>query len=197
MRRAVESDGFRADCLEDAAAALDSIRRRAYSLAIVVTDADEGHSCSICREASTYVPVISVIGSCQAEACVHALECGADDCVPRSIPARELIARVRNLLRRFQPAAMPAPGSVELTIAEMRVHVDGQTYELTKGEAEVLAVMAESSPTPITIVDIAERLGARRGTVESRIKSLRTKLGSRLISRGRLGYEYVGEHPND
>jgi DNA-binding response OmpR family regulator len=63
-------------------------------------------------------------------------------------------------------------------------------HELSRGEAEVLTLLLEHAPAPITTMEMARLLPAKRATIESRIKSLRKKLGSdRLVTRGRFGYE--------
>lgn len=55
-------------------------------------------------------------------------------------------------------------------------------------------MLLEHAPTPLPIAVLTEILGAPRGTVESRIESVRSKLGpGRLVSRGSLGYQLVDE----
>mgnify|MGYP001087030917 CR=1 FL=1 len=77
---------------------------------------------------------------------------------------------------------------------EPRHRVGDETRALSRGEAEILALLASSRGRPLTALELLERLPThsrvKRGTVESRIKSLRRKLGpGKLITRGRLGYE--------
>lgn len=79
-------------------------------------------------------------------------------------------------------------------VSAMRVHVEGETHPLSRGETEVLALLVASRGAPMTVLEMLARLPpksqVKRGTIESRIKSLRRKLGpARLVSRGRLGYQ--------
>lgn len=192
LRAALASGGFQAQHLADLSAAREEIRQQKYSMAIIALDPGDSAAAALSREVSALVPVIAVTACCTGEQCVDMLECGADDCVPQNVPERELLARIRNVMRRGMPVEEEASDSIVQALTEMRVRVDGHTWELTKGELDVLSVLVESAPTPLTAVEIAERLGARRGTVESRVKRLRSKLGrDRLVSRGWLGYEYV------
>lgn len=96
------------------------------------------------------------------------------------------------MLTRAKPADGEGEGFALLADA-MRVRVDGRTHDLTRGEAEVLSLLVEHAPRPLTIQQILAMLPeehrVKRGTVESRIKSLRRKLGGRLVSRGQFGYQ--------
>lgn len=181
LEEAVETAGLRSETYPTADAALARLRKRACALAIVGIDAGD----DFYREASTLAPLIVVCHDC-----APVLENGADDCVASTTSPRELAARIHSVLRRI-PHPEEAPS---ISIAEMRVRTGAATHNLTRGEAELLAVLLQHSPTPVAIHTLVELLGARRGTVESRIKSVRTKLGpGRLVSRGSLGYQLMEE----
>lgn len=190
LRATLEAAGFHAECFSTGTAAAAELRARAFSLAILDLDLRDTDPFAMCREVSHHLPVITVASECRAETCVRALECGADDCVVRATPGRELVARVHNVLRRMQGAERY--GTLESSLAEMRVHAGSATHELTRGEADVLSILLEHAPAPVTIERICEELKAKRNTVRSRIKSLRTKVGrERLVSRRSLGYQLL------
>jgi DNA-binding response OmpR family regulator len=192
----LESAGFRAERFRDAESALTTLRRRAFSLAILDLDGAEGSAGSdplaTCREASRLLPVIALISEPDEEARVRTLEAGADDCISHPVAGRELVARIRNLLRR---AEGDHPGERDLetlsvSIREMRIRDEGGMRDLTRGETEVLEQLLAHAPAPVTVARLADVLPVKRSTIESRIKSLRRKLGpGRLVSRGRLGYQ--------
>jgi len=190
LRATLEAAGFRAECYATATSALSELRTRAFALAILGLDLRDTDPYAVCREVSPHLPIITVARECREDSCVRALECGADDCVVRSTTGRELVARVHNVLRR-------APhredyDTLETSLAEMRVRAGDATHDLTRGETEVLAILVQHAPAPVTVTRMCELLPVKRGTIESRIKSLRRKLGKgRLVSRGSLGYQLV------
>ena len=180
LREAVEAAGLHAEIFSSPDTALIRLRTARYALAITAAN-----SIGFCREASALVPVIAI--GCD---CIAALEHGADDCVARMTSPRELAARIQSVLRR----APHAPDLPSISLSEMRVRTGGETHDLSRGEAELLAVLLDHAPTPVPITTLTALLGARRGTVESRIKNVRRKLGpGRLVSRGSLGYQLVEE----
>ena len=192
LRRDIEAAGFRADCFADASSALAALRRRSYALALLELDLAVGDPFRVCREVSSIVPVIAMTADSREDICVQAFESGADDCVVRTLAGRELVARVRNVLRRSagENDATCDLNTLSISLPEMRIRTGDVVHELSRGEAEVLTLLLERSPAPITTVEMARVLPAKRGTIESRIKSLRKKLGpDRLVTRGRLGYE--------
>lgn len=191
LRSFAESAGFPAECFDDPDAAVREMRRRPFSLAILDLSLRGTDPYALCREVSGLAPLITVTSECHADVCVRAFESGADDCVMRPIAERELVARIRNVIRRTDGNAPQHHfDSVSISISEMRVRAGDEVRDLTRGETELLALLLEYAPTPLTPARMAELLSSRRGTIETRIKSLRTKIGREtLISRGRLGYQ--------
>lgn len=188
---AMEGAGFKADCFRDGSTALAFLRKRSFALTILDLDINDTDPFAVCREAARFTPVIAFTTQCATEICVRAFEAGADDCVSQPIAGRELVARVRNVLRRAEESPDDEPFA--LAVAEMRIRDGNVTHDLTKGEAELLALLVARRPAPVTVAEMTVALGAKRGTLESRVKSLRRKLGAeRLISRGRFGYQLLG-----
>ncbi len=189
LRAAIEEAGFRAELFDAARSALPLLHDRAFALAILDLGIEDADPFEVCRDASGVVPLIALASNRAEETCIRAIESGADDCICRPVPDREPIARVRNVLRRTEETGAEHDHLAAM-VSEMRVRVGDDVRNLTSGEAAVLAVLLDHAPSPLTTSEIAVAIGAKRGTVESRIKSLRRKLGGgRLVSRGRLGYE--------
>ncbi|HEX7151104.1 MAG TPA: response regulator transcription factor [Thermoanaerobaculia bacterium] len=196
LKSAIEAEGYRAECFTRRDAAVAAIRRRGYSLVLLDLEVDDGYE--LCRVAHEAHPVICLTDDNSDASCVRAFESGADDCICRPFSFRELVARIRNLLSRTEGARdeSVALDAVEIFISAMRIRVGGRMMELTRGETEILALLVEHAPAPLTVSRMLEMLPAgsevKRGTVESRIKSLRRKLGAdRLVNRGGFGYQLV------
>jgi two-component system alkaline phosphatase synthesis response regulator PhoP len=115
---------------------------------------------------------------------VIGLELGADDYVPKPFSPRELVARVRAVLRRLAPPS--AEGTVidagRLTInpARHQVTLDGEPVELTPTEFTLLTTMAAAPGQVFSRARLLDALGldyeGLERTVDSHIKNLRAKI---------------------
>jgi DNA-binding response OmpR family regulator len=193
LRAAAETAGLHADLFDRAAPALTLLRERSYCLVIVDLAIADTDPYALCREVSPLVPVIALTDTPDPEVFVRAFESGADDCLRRPIAHRELVARIRNVIRRANAGRTIEEerfADLSLVISEMRVRIGNKASDLTRGETELLAALLSHAPSPVTIDRIAQDLGAKRATIGSRIKSLRKKLGpDRIVSRGKFGYQ--------
>jgi len=131
-----------------------------------------------------HIPVI-VLSSRDGEADrVVALEAGADDYVTKPFSPREVVARVRAVLRRSQQeqssGAGPAP-VLSLDAATRRARANASNLELTRVEFDVLACLLEQ---PGRVYSRAELIGRVWGdgfaitdrTIDSHVKALRKKV---------------------
>jgi DNA-binding response OmpR family regulator len=113
----------------------------------------DGHGLDLCRHlraAAPLLPILILTARGDPVDRVLGLEIGADDYLPKPFEARELLARVRALLRRQQAAATAnpsSPGSIELgalalDMARLVCTLHGHTLPLTAGEFRLLAALA-------------------------------------------------------
>lgn len=137
------------------------------------------------RESS--VPIVMLTARTDETDKLVGLELGADDYVTKPFSARELVARVRAVLRRAQAAATPADvvsaGELQIDVPRMTVSVAGRVVEpeLTASEFALLLAMARQ---PGRVFTRAQLLDALRGeafeayerAIDAHVKNIRRKI---------------------
>ena len=162
----------------------------------------DGHE--VCRrvQAEHPVPVLMLTARDDETDVLVGLGVGADDYLTKPFSMRELLARIRVLLRRVDRAAELATrtppeivvGSLRIDQARRRVNSDGADVHLTPTEFDLLVCLASRPGTVLTrehllaeVWDWQDAAGTR--TVDSHVKSLRSKLGAlRLRTVHGVGY---------
>lgn len=133
------------------------------------------------RERGRKTPVI-VLSSRESEADrVSALEDGADDYVTKPFSPREVVARVRAVLRRMSPAEPGSDAAIAIDRTGRQATVAGRSLELTRVEFDLLAALSESPGRVYTRAECIDRVwgsgfAMTDRTIDSHIKSLRRKL---------------------
>jgi DNA-binding response OmpR family regulator len=134
------------------------------------------------------IPVLMLTARGEETDVLVGLGVGADDYMTKPFSPRELVARVRALLRRVE--RRPAPvgdalrvGALEVDPATRRVHVGGEPVHLTPTEFDLLALLAARPGVVYTrdqlLADVwGWRDGSGHRTVDSHVRGLRRKLGS-------------------
>jgi two-component system response regulator BaeR len=132
------------------------------------------------------------------------LELGADDYVCKPYSPREVVARVKAVLRRTAPAAQvpqPATGPLTLDDASLRVDADGGEIELTAVEFALLATLYAAPGRIFSRERLMDRIYRDHRvvsdrTIDSHVKKLRRKLSQLLPGRELIhsvygvGYRY-------
>jgi len=131
------------------------------------------------------LPIIMLTARTEEADRLVGLELGADDYVTKPFSPREVVARVRAVLRRARrsgpPAAVIRVGELAVDLANRQVTVDGQPVSLTPTEFDLLSVLARNPGRPFTraqlidlVYDVAY-VGYDRA-IDSHIKNLRRKI---------------------
>jgi len=111
------------------------------------------------------VPVLMLTAKGDPMDRVVGLEMGADDYLPKPFEPRELLARIRAVLRRRDDAAPPARvmrfGSLEIDRDARRVRVGDRSVELTSHQFDLLAALAERAGRVLTREQIMEAVRGR------------------------------------
>lgn len=208
IRMNLELEGYRVTQAANGLKALDRVRDELPDLVILdvmMPDLDGFETLRMLREVSS-VPVIMLTVKADEDDKVKGLELGADDYVTKPFSLRELLARVRALLRRAQPARALLD---ELRINE--VAIDFRSYEARKGgvrlemtrrEFQLLRVLASRPGEVITRAELLDQVwGLERypttRTVDNHIAGLRAKLErdpaqpEHLLTMRGVGYKWA------
>ena len=133
--------------------------------------------------AESQVPVIMLTARGDEADRVVGLELGADDYVPKPFSPRELLARVRAVLRRVGPSTEErlCAAGVEAELGSRRVKVDGEEVELTGLEFDILVALLRRAGRVVPRQSLLEEAGRYEATgertVDVHISKLRRKLG--------------------
>ena len=133
------------------------------------------------------VPIIMLTAKGEVEDRIIGLELGADDYLIKPFSPRELVARVRALLRRAHAETEPALEVLDFTdlvidISGHKVTVEGKEVDLTASEFKLLTTLARYPGRVYTRMELVEKVlgydfeGYER-TIDSHVKNLRAKLG--------------------
>ena len=153
------------------------------------------------------IPVIMLTARGDDADRIAGLEAGADDYLPKPFNPRELVARIRAVLRRRAtnpPSEILSIGDLEIQLRRRRVLQNGEELPLTGAEFEILFLLVRSAGKILTRDEIAESaLGRAVGrldrSIDNHISNLRKKLGPEVNGIERIrnirgtGYCYTGE----
>ncbi|OPG09709.1 DNA-binding response regulator [Streptomyces sp. GKU 895] len=192
IRRYLEREGHAVGVVHDGRAALEEIRRRMPDLVVLDWMMPRVDGLDVCRvlRAESDVPVLMLTARAEEDDLLLALDLGADDYMTKPFSPRELVARVRTLLRRAGRAGASRAGQDESVFVvgplvvdpgRFEVRVDGRLTECTPGEFRVLEVLAAAPGRVFTRKQILEHLhGIDRyvttRTVDGHVMNLRRKI---------------------
>jgi two-component system alkaline phosphatase synthesis response regulator PhoP len=188
------SGNFEVTIAADGAAGLEYVRQEVPGMILLdlnLPGIDGTEVCKLLRqqESTSEVPIIMLTARTEEEDRIAGLDIGADDYVSKPFSVKELIARVRAVLRRSgskepQEQILTA-GPVTVDLPAHRVMVAGETVDLTRKEFDLLTALIRSRGRVLTRDLLLERVwgyaypGETR-TVDVHIRRLRQKLGDRV-----------------
>ncbi|MET7474267.1 response regulator transcription factor [Streptomyces sp. NPDC005648] len=188
IRRYLEREGHTALLVHDGRAALDEVRRQRPDLLVLdvmMPVVDGLDVCRILRRESD-LPVLMLTARSTEEDLLLGLELGADDYLTKPYSPRELMARIRTLLRRTRTAAAPRDpvlrvGALAVDPVRRTVEIEGRQVACTPGEFDVLATMAAE---PERVFTRRQLLAGTRGddryiterTIDVHVLNLRKKI---------------------
>ncbi|HEX7306404.1 response regulator transcription factor [Lentzea sp.] len=186
LGRYLRQEGYRVRIVHDGTTALDEVRRDPPDLLLldVMMPGMDGLEVVRALRNESDVPVLMLTARSTEDDLLHGLDLGADDYVTKPYSPRELMARVRTLLRRVHRTGADggiALGELRIDPDRHEVRVRGGAVECTASEFRVLHTMAAS---PGRVFSRAQLLNAVHGldgyitarTIDAHVMNLRKKI---------------------
>jgi DNA-binding response OmpR family regulator len=187
----LRQEGFRVLQADDGERGLEIVRRERPRLVVLDVGLPGVDGLEVCRRlrAESHVPVLMLTARDGEIDRVLGLELGADDYVTKPFSPRELVARVKAILRRAagppKETEVLSVGDVEVDVGRREARAGGQVVTLATREFDLLQYLAQNAGLALSrqqILDGAwgpEWVGDER-TVDVHVRQLRKKLGDGL-----------------
>jgi len=183
----LDRDGFKTYTAYDGEAALQAFKEKGPDLIILDLMLPKLSGIEVTRaiRANSSVPIIMLTAKAAEADRVVGLELGADDYVVKPFSPRELVARVRAVLRRYEGEGMEAErivvGGLEIDLKTRELKVDGRSIDLTPTEFDLLAYLARHPGQVFTRLQLLREVqgytyDSFARTIDTHVKNLRRKI---------------------
>ncbi len=207
----LQREGFRVHVAQDGTEALELFESTQPDLVLLDVMLPKMSGIDVCRELRkrSKVPIIMVSAKGSEIDTVVGLEVGADDYVTKPYRLRELVARMRAVLRRAPSDAAEGSSEGEIAVGDValdperhEVNVRGQLVQLPLKEFELLHVLLENAGRVVTRDSLIDQVWGLdyvgdTKTLDVHIKRVRAKIEAdpatpeRIVTIRGLGYKYV------
>ena len=202
-------EGYEVETTGDGAQGLSMARTGSYDLVILDVMLPSMDGFEVCRQlrgSGAQVPILMLTAKSQEIDKVLGLELGADDYVTKPFSPRELIARVRAILRRRKAPPQRIErfrfGDVEIDFKKFETTRGGQSIDLTAREYALLRFLIEHRDEAVSRFDILEEVWGDvevvPRTVDTHVANLRRKLEDdpadpqHIVGVRSVGYRFAG-----
>lgn len=186
LEYSLKSEGYETYVASTMAEALDAIKTQEFHLALLDITLPDGNGYEICRKikASMEIPIIFLTALDDEVNVVLGLDMGADDYIVKPFRVRELISRIKTVLRRYGTSnqAFIRIGDININTARASVYKNGQEVILTALEYKLLLTLVHSDGAVLSRGQLLEGIWDIAGdfvndnTLTVYIKRLRDKL---------------------
>jgi DNA-binding response OmpR family regulator len=184
----LKANGYRVIAAIDGAAGLEQALEEKPDLVLLDIMLPGLDGFAVCREIRRRLPALPIImitAKAQVDDRVTGLDAGADDYLVKPFSSRELLARIRASLRRFERGRTSVDqvriGDVQIDFKAQQCTRGGKRVDLTAKEFRVLRLLAERRGAPVTRDEFLEIVWGYNAypttrTVDNQILSLRNKI---------------------
>lgn len=204
-------EGFMTEAVHDGEIGLQKALSGDYELAILDVMLPKKNGFDVLRELrkTSKIPVLMLTAKGDDMERIVGLEIGADDYLPKPFNPRELVARLRAVLRRVNDADEKKVSAetfsvddIEVSLTGRTAKIDGQEVNLTAVEFDLLVALLEQAGKVVKKEDLSQRVLDRRlspfdRSLDMHVSNLRKKLGARGDESDRIktirsvGYIYT------
>ncbi|MBK8576546.1 MAG: response regulator transcription factor [Elusimicrobia bacterium] len=207
----LEKEGYDPLLVKDGETAVDAFRKakpRLVLLDLMIPKVDGLEVCRLIRSSDRTVPILMLTAKSGEVDKIVGLEMGADDYVTKPFSVREVMTRIKTLLRRTAPDETPAvaeltAGKLTLQTEKYTLHLGKDLVTLTGKEFDLLKTLWIAQGKVLSREIIMERVwGIDRAadidtrTVDQHVARLRSKIGpekKRLVTVKNVGYRFISE----
>jgi len=208
LGRLFSSEGYEVDMVPDAACGLERLRQGVPAAVILGLPIPGSSGCDLCKKIANLVPGLPLVilsGSSDVADKVLLLEMGADDYVTVPFSPRELVARLRALIRRasrVSPEAVYVFSDVVVDFSKMEITRSGEKVTVTAKEFKTLEFLTKNAERTISRDELLDKVWGYQDypctrTVDNHMLKLRQKLESdpsrpsHFLTVHRVGYKFV------
>lgn len=188
LRLYLEREGYQVQSAEDGVSGLEALDRARFDFVILDLMLPGLDGIEVCRRirATSEVPLLMLTARVDEVDKLLGLSLGADDYVAKPFSPREVVARVRTILRRTEretPARVLRRGGLEMDVDRHRVTVEGRDVRLTSVEFRLLQALLESPERVYSRDALLNRIYAQHEAavvdraIDVHVGKLREKLG--------------------
>jgi DNA-binding response OmpR family regulator len=187
LRLYLEQAGFAVTAVHDGTQAVPAFRQERPSLVLLDLNLPGQDGLDVCRSLrrSGNVPIIMLTARTEEMDRLIGLELGADDYISKPFSPREVVARVRAVLRRTRGSLANTEilqaGALQLDLAAYRVWIDGKLLDVTQTEFELVATLMRHKGRVLSRVQLLEAVQGvaheeLERAIDQHIKNVRRKL---------------------
>lgn len=159
----LKNEGYKVESATTVASAKQVINQREYDLIILDIGLPDGNGFDLCNHIrkDKITPIIFLTAQDEEVNVVMGLEMGADDYITKPFRIKELISRIKAVMRRADPAPVGKTlGSKEIKVnlVEAKVYVKGDLVQLTPSEHKLLLILMDHPHQALSRMQILESL---------------------------------------
>lgn len=213
LKTRLQAEGFLTEVIYDGLLAEKLLSRKTFDCVVLDINLPGKNGLEVCkaiREQKNNSPVIMLTAFGEVDDKVHGFESGADDYLAKPFYFKELLARIKSLIKR---GPQPDQGSKTMTIEDMvidygakKVSREGIPIKLTPREFQILSILLEAKGNLVSKKELINKIWdthvqVNTNTIEVFINSIRNKVDKnfsiKLIhTRPGFGY-YISAHTNE